>query len=260
MTDARRLLERAYAAFNARDVAGALAVMHADVDWPNGLEGGRVAGHAGVREYWTRQWSMLDPMVIPTRFTDLPDGRVAVDVRQVVRALEGRLLKDALVRHVYTLADGLVRHLEIGDEAGTENLEKAVPFFRVADMERSRRFYVDGLRFEIRHRWEVDGDLRWCWLQRGDVALMLQRFGPEGEDTCLPRAQLGAGVSICFLCRDAVAFYREVTARGLPARRPFVGNAMWVTTLTDPDGYALEFESPTDAPEESELVERDGPA
>jgi len=26
------------------------------VDWPNGMEGGRVHGHAEVRAYWTRQW------------------------------------------------------------------------------------------------------------------------------------------------------------------------------------------------------------
>jgi hypothetical protein len=30
---------------------------------------------------------------------------------------------------------------------------------------------------------------------------------------------------------------------------------MWVTSLTDPDGYSLHFESVTDAPEESEYEE-----
>jgi hypothetical protein len=28
-----------------------------------------------------------------------------------------------------------------------------------------------------------------------------------------------------------------------------VGNGLWVVSLTDPDGYRLDFESPTDAPE-----------
>jgi hypothetical protein len=28
---------------------------------------------------------------------------------------------------------------------------------------------------------------------------------------------------------------------------------MWVTILSDPDGYKLDFESPTDAPEEITL-------
>ena len=58
-------------------------------------------------------------------------------------------------------------------------------------------------------------------------------------------------MSICFVCRDALAIYREVKARGVAAETPFVGNAMWVTSLTDPDGYRIDFESPTDVPEET---------
>ena len=34
---------------------------------------------------------------------------------------------------------------------------------------------------------------------------------------------------------------------------PFVGNGMWVTSLSDPDGYRIDFESYTDAPEETEF-------
>jgi hypothetical protein len=63
------------------------------------------------------------------------------------------------------------------------------------------------------------------------------------------------GVSVCFQCKDALALYREFTSRGIQAKRPFVGNAMWVTVVKDPDGYTLDFESPTDAPEESEYSE-----
>ena len=65
----------------------------------------------------------------------------------------------------------------------------------------------------------------------------------------------GAGVSLCFQCRDAIALYREMLGRGLKPARPFVGNRMWVTVVRDPDGYKLDFESPTDAPEETELAE-----
>lgn len=31
---------------------------------------------------------------------------------------------------------------------------------------------------------------------------------------------------------------------------PFVGNGMWVTSLADPDGYWIDFESLMDVPEE----------
>jgi len=55
------------------------------------------------------------------------------------------------------------------------------------------------------------------------------------------------------MCADAVAVYHEVTGRGVSASRPFVGNRLWVTSVRDPDGYRLEFESPTDVPEGTEL-------
>jgi ketosteroid isomerase-like protein len=105
--DWQSLLERTYAAFNARDVDGVLAMMHPEVDWPNGMEGGRVVGHREVREYWTRQWRQIDPSVEPTRFTLTDDGRVDVEVRQVVRDFAGN------VHHVYTFAGGLVTSMEI---------------------------------------------------------------------------------------------------------------------------------------------------
>ena len=52
-----------------------------------------------------------------------------------------------------------------------------------------------------------------------------------------------------------MAFYKEVMSRGIEASEPQVGNNMWVTGLTDPDGYRLYFESATDVPEETKLSE-----
>ena len=115
MMDDEQVLRYAYAAFNARNIDAALATMHPDVDWPNGMEGGRVTGHQAVREYWTRQWTLIDPRVEPVSFTTLDDGRMAVDVRQVVHDSAGRLLLDQPVRHVYRVEDGLLREMEILD-------------------------------------------------------------------------------------------------------------------------------------------------
>jgi ketosteroid isomerase-like protein len=112
-TDAEALIERAYAAFNARDIETALSLMHPQVEWPNGMEGGTVYGHSGIRDYWTRQWSLIDPSVTPTRFTALEDGRTLVDVHQVVRDLDGNVLKDARIQHVYQLQGGFVKAMEI---------------------------------------------------------------------------------------------------------------------------------------------------
>jgi lactoylglutathione lyase len=144
----------------------------------------------------------------------------------------------------------------MNSEPKTEtNVKQAVPFFAVSNIEASVRYYVDGLGFEMTKNWIDQGKLRWCWLQHGDAALMLQEFRKEGCDSWVPQAKLGEGVSICFICEDALTIYREITSRGIHASRPFVGNGMWVTSLSDPDGYRIEFESYTDAPEDTEFVE-----
>lgn len=135
------------------------------------------------------------------------------------------------------------------------NVKQAVPFFAVSNIENSIRFYVDGLGFEMANKWIDEGKLRWCWLENGGAAIMLQEFRTEGHDSWVPKGRLGEGVSICFICRDALAIYREVKSRGIEASRPFVGNSMWVTSLSDPDGYRIDFESYTDVPEDTQYSE-----
>jgi hypothetical protein len=108
-------LRALYDAFNARDIDATLAGMAADVDWPNGWQGGREHGHEAVRDYWTRQWGQIDPRVEPESFTRRGDGRVAVDVHQVVRDHDGELLSDGHVAHVYELREGLVVRMDIED-------------------------------------------------------------------------------------------------------------------------------------------------
>jgi len=106
------LLRRTYAAFNARDVDAVLAVLHPDVDWPNAWEGGRLHGRAAVRDYWARQFEAIDARVEPRGFALSPDGRVVVDVHQVVRD-RGGVVAERMVQHVYRLRDGLVDEMEV---------------------------------------------------------------------------------------------------------------------------------------------------
>jgi lactoylglutathione lyase len=102
---------------------------------------------------------------------------------------------------------------------GGANVRDVVPFLNVSNMERSLSYYADGLGFGIKYKWVVDGRVRWCWLERGGGALML---------------------------------------RAIEASEPVVGNGMWVTTLSDPDGYRINFESATDAPEDTRLSDWKG--
>lgn len=134
----------------------------------------------------------------------------------------------------------------------TSNVKQAVPFFMVTDIEASLRFYVEGLGFAITREWRPDNArIRWCWLQLGGAALMLQEYWRDGRPGGAPEVPLGQGVSICFVCADAIGIYRDIVARGLAVKRPVVGNRLWVTSVRDPDGYHIDFESPTDAPEGS---------
>ena len=135
--------------------------------------------------------------------------------------------------------------------ADAANVRLAVPFFGVTDIDASLRFYADGLGFAMTRHWAPEGRIRWCWLELGGAALMLQEFWKDGRRGGAPAGTLGQGVSICFMCADAIAVYQQALARGLAPSRPFVGNNLWVTSLTDPDGYRLDFESPTDVPEET---------
>ena len=111
--DFQDIIPKLYKAFNQRNIDGALAHFHLDVQWPNGWEGGYVFGHNGVRDYWTRQWSEIDPHVGPLHIAELPDGRVAVDVHAVAKDMDGNLLFDSQLRHIYTFEDGMVRTMEI---------------------------------------------------------------------------------------------------------------------------------------------------
>ena len=139
--------------------------------------------------------------------------------------------------------------------ATEHNVQQAVPFFFVNDIEASLRFYVDGLGFRKTIEWTPEGKLQWCWLEHGGAAVMLQEFWKSGHHTNVPTDRLGVGVSVCFMCKDPLALYREFKSRGIDAKRPFVGNGLWVTDIVDPDGYRLSFESPSDAPEETEYAE-----
>jgi lactoylglutathione lyase len=135
--------------------------------------------------------------------------------------------------------------------AVVSNVKQAVPFLGVTDIDASLRFYVSGLNFTMRQHWAPEGRIRWCCLELGDAALMLQEFWKEGRRGGGPEGPLGQGMSICFMCVDALAIYHDAIGRGLTGARPYVGNHLWVTSLTDPDGYRLDFESPTDVPEDT---------
>lgn len=152
---------------------------------------------------------------------------------------------------------GAVGKLEQMSEDGV-NVKQAVPFFRVANLPSSLKFYVDGLGFEKTKEWVHEGRLRWCWLECGGAAIMLQEKWQEGQDSKETMGRPGVGVSVCLMCEDALSVYESARLKGVLAEPPFVGNGLWVVAFSDPDGYRIEFESPTDVREGTRYEDRPG--
>jgi nuclear transport factor 2 (NTF2) superfamily protein len=116
MSDEVELLKRLYDRFNARDMENVLAAMDADVIWANGMEGGHVYMRDGVRDYWTRQWAVVDPRVEPVGFFQGSGGEIFVEVLQVVRDLSGNILLEKMVGHEFRFINGLIKRFEIREE------------------------------------------------------------------------------------------------------------------------------------------------
>ena len=122
MDDEFRILEAMYDRFNAREIDGVLAALTDDVVWANGMDGGHVHGREAVREYWTRQWTMINPQVQPLSFRRTADAAIIAQVRQIVRELETKplegqanILTDKTVGHVFRFRDGKVARFDIQD-------------------------------------------------------------------------------------------------------------------------------------------------
>ena len=107
------LLLHLYDRFNARDMEAALATMHPDVVWANGLEGGHVCGHKGVRDYWARQWAAIESQAEPVGISVERDGTTNVEVRLTARDASGNVLFDKMGSHVFLIENGLVRRFDI---------------------------------------------------------------------------------------------------------------------------------------------------
>ena len=130
MANTQKLIADAYLAFNQRNVDGALALMSDNVSWPKASEGGRVVGKEEIRAYWTRQWHEFDPRVEPMEVIDREDGKTHVKVHQLVKSLGGEVLADSQVVHVYTIANGLIERMDLGQSEAMSTPSPSVAFSR----------------------------------------------------------------------------------------------------------------------------------
>ena len=130
MTKTESLIAQVYSAFNQRNIDGALAFMSDSVSWPKASEGGRVVGKEEIRAYWSRQWKEFDPHVDPLEVLDQEAGRTHVRVHQLVKSLGGDVLSDSQVWHIYTIANGLIERMDLGQDGANSQQSPSSAFSR----------------------------------------------------------------------------------------------------------------------------------
>ena len=130
VANTQTLIAEVYSAFNQRNIDGALGLMRESVSWPKASEGGRVVGKEEIRAYWTRQWKQFDPHVEPIEVIDREGGITDVKVHQLVKSLDGDVLSDSEVWHVYTIANGLIERMDLKQSEASSDPSPSAAFSR----------------------------------------------------------------------------------------------------------------------------------
>ena len=118
-----------------------------------------------------------------------------------------------------------------------------MPTLTVNDLKRSRRFYTEGLGFEVEEEYESEGEVRGVRLAAGEAKLGLSQDDfSKGRD----RAK---GIGMRFYLeteQDLAVLARQAKGAGIaldsdPAPLPWGPMAFLVT---DPDGFKLTISNP----------------
>ena len=120
-----QVIHQIYNGFNTRDMEGVFALLTDDVAWANAMEGTHVHGKDAIRDYWTHQWSVIDPHVEPLKIAKAADASLVVDVHQVVKNLDGQTLIDETVKHAFRLDGGRVQRFDIQSDTQLTGIHSA---------------------------------------------------------------------------------------------------------------------------------------
>jgi hypothetical protein len=113
MENLKTFFQELYYNFNTRKIDLVIARMTDDVKWANGMEGGYVFRHKGVKEYWIRQFTMIRSNVTPLEIEQEKD-LVKIKVHQVVHDLHETLLSDEIVYHYFRMRGDRIAGFDIG--------------------------------------------------------------------------------------------------------------------------------------------------
>jgi len=121
-------------------------------------------------------------------------------------------------------------------------LRSFTPSLTVDDVERSRRFYVDGLGFTVHEEWQEEGKVLGLMLVAGSCHVGLsQDDWSKGRDR-----KKGVGFRLwAETAQDLDTLAERLRHHGIdpdgPKEEPWGARTL---TVTDPDGYKLTFTPP----------------
>ncbi|MGB3402637.1 MAG: nuclear transport factor 2 family protein [Microcoleaceae cyanobacterium] len=130
MSSNQQFLQNLYDAFNNREIETIISLMHPDVKWANGLEGGFIYGRDAVRQYWTNQFKDIQAELETLKFEMDENNRNVVTVHQVIKDLQGNILADATIQQIFTIESGMISLYEIGE---TETIQEMIQKGRTSD-------------------------------------------------------------------------------------------------------------------------------
>jgi uncharacterized protein YndB with AHSA1/START domain len=138
MSSNQQLLQSLYEAFNNRELETIISVMHPDVKWANGVEGGFVYGREAVREYWTNQYKVIQVQLETLKFETDEKNRNVVTVHQIVKDLQGNLLADMTVKQIFTIENGslaqpLCKRIVLYEIGETETIQEMIEQTKAAN-------------------------------------------------------------------------------------------------------------------------------
>jgi uncharacterized glyoxalase superfamily protein PhnB len=120
-------------------------------------------------------------------------------------------------------------------------LRTLAPSFTVDDVERSKRFYVDGLGFTVKDTWEKDGKVLGYMLVAGSCEIGIgQDDWAKGRDR-----KKGIGWRLyAETTQDLDALAKRLRGHGVEVDGP--KESSWgprILSVTDPDGFVLTLHS-----------------
>ncbi len=107
MSALQAVLEEAYRAFNARDLAAIRTVLHPDVIWPDTLEdGASLVGREATLGQFARIFATIAPHIDLIRVLEETADALRVESQYSVESLDGRVWTDNRATLIYHFRDG----------------------------------------------------------------------------------------------------------------------------------------------------------